>query len=296
METISILIPAYNEEKNIDKLLQHILRQKTPKGYKLSNIIVITSGCTDQTEKIVKKFVRRYKKIKLISQKIRKGKADAINTGLKNIKSSIVIVESADTLPSKNAISVLLHPFKDKAVGMSCGRPVPINIVKDLTGYIVNLVWELHHLISLQRPKTGELIAFRNVVKSIPEDTAVDESSIEAFVKRKNFKIVYVPEAVVRMKGPETIPELVKQRKRIFIGHLHLKKRTGYKVSTMEISRIIKTFPAVLSHRSRNLFRIFLAFCLELYIRMTAMLEFYVLGKNPYKWEMIKTTKDVEHD
>ena len=96
------------------------------------------------------------------------------------------------------------------------------------------------HEMSLMEPKLGEMIAFRNIVKQIPEESAVDEASIEAEIKRCGYESQYVPEARVYNKGPQTIRDYVRQRRRIHSGHLYLQNTTGYQVSTMSSIKLFK--------------------------------------------------------
>jgi len=160
----------------------------------------------------------------LIKEKKRKGKATAINKALKKITSPIIVLQSADTIPSGDLLKNLLEPFKHPKVGMVCGRPVPLDNKNTFTGFVIHLIWFLHHLISLEKPKAGEIIAFRNVIKKLPERLVADESYLELNIIKRGFEVVYVPTAVVFNKGPQHLVSLLEQRKRVFLGHLHIKK------------------------------------------------------------------------
>jgi glycosyltransferase involved in cell wall biosynthesis len=70
---VSVGICAYNEEENIGALLENLLTQQSlPHN---SEIIVVCSGCTDETPSIVEKFARKDKRVKLILEEERRGKA-----------------------------------------------------------------------------------------------------------------------------------------------------------------------------------------------------------------------------
>ena len=75
---ISIGIMAFNEEKNIGRLLKALLSQELKK-VKIREIIVVSVGSTDKTNKIVEKFTKKNKVIKLVTGDKRRGKALAIN-------------------------------------------------------------------------------------------------------------------------------------------------------------------------------------------------------------------------
>jgi cellulose synthase/poly-beta-1,6-N-acetylglucosamine synthase-like glycosyltransferase len=293
--TISIGIAAYNEEANIGKLLKRLLNQNLPNNVILKEIIVVASGCTDKTVDIVKEISLKNEKVKLITQEKREGKASAVNLFIKNAIGNILVLESADTLPEKETINRLVKPFYNPRVGMTGGRPIPINDPENFLGFVVHLIWHLHHKISLKRIKLGELIAFRNVINGIPNDTAVDEAYIEALIREKGYDIIYVPEAIVRNKGPETLCDLIKQRKRIYIGHLHLKSTLGYTTATMSSNSfdILRMILSDLKFNPKYILWTLLAISIELYVRISATIDFHILNKNPVIWDIAESTKEL---
>jgi len=283
---VSIGIPAYNEEKNIVLLLSSLLKQKT-KVVKIKEIIIVSSGSTDNTDKIVKSIVKKNKKIKLLVQKKRVGKASAINLFLQHAKSSVVVLESADTIPKDDSIEKLCLPLKNPKVGIVASRPTPKNSKKNYLGYVIKLQWLLHHKISLKKPKFGELIAFRKLFSKI-ENTAADEEYIAMRIKNNGFAGVYVPGAIVYNKGPETVSDFIKQRRRIYCGHLELKNRKNYKASTVNNLQIFKfSFEGV---GIMDIPKIIFAILLESFGRLLGVYDYYS-GKDHSIWEVSKTTK-----
>ncbi len=104
-------------------------------------------------------------------------------------------------------------------------------------GHAVHLQWRLHDRIARQSPKLGETVAFRNVVPSIPLDTAVDELSIQALVTQLGYRLVYEPRAVVYNRGPATVADFLRQRRRIYAGHLRIRDQQAYSAPTMSAWR-----------------------------------------------------------
>lgn len=90
---VSIGIPAYNEEVNIKNLLLSLLAQKQ-RGFAISEIIVISDSSTDNTVSIVKSI--KNKKIKLIEQRVRKGKSYCIKQILQKFNGDILFLLDAD--------------------------------------------------------------------------------------------------------------------------------------------------------------------------------------------------------
>ena len=285
-------IMAYNEEKNISRLLEALINQKLEK-VKISHIFVIASGCTDKTEKIVAEYEKKDERIKLLTQEKREGKSSAINLFIKKSLSDILVLESGDTLPEKNTIDNLIKPFIDEQVGMTGSHIIPINKKKSPVGFAVYLLWHLHHLISLKKPKMGELVAFRKVFQKIPKTSAVDEANIEPLVKGLGYKIKYIPEAIVYNRGPGNVREFIRQRKRIYVGHLALKENQGYVVSTMSG---IKVFFTLLSHMKFNIYYLLytpFVILLEIWARILGAWDFYHKKDTHSIWEICETTKDL---
>ena len=85
MKTISFVIPVYNEQKRITKTFEALKRVKLPLGLKLSEVIFVNDGSTDQTKAKINRFRMKNKKIasiKLISYEKNMGKGFAVKQGM----------------------------------------------------------------------------------------------------------------------------------------------------------------------------------------------------------------------
>jgi biofilm PGA synthesis N-glycosyltransferase PgaC len=105
--SVSIIIPAFNEEKVIEKTIKRVKELVYPRK---KEIIVVDDGSTDKTYEIAKKI----KGIKVFRKK-NGGKANALNFGLKHTKGEIVACVDADSYPEKNALLKAI-PFFEKNV------------------------------------------------------------------------------------------------------------------------------------------------------------------------------------
>jgi len=287
----TIGIMAYNEAANIGRLLDAIINQKM-NSVEISRIIVVASGCTDDTEAIVQKISERSQRVLLLSQEKREGKASAVNLFMKYARSAeIIVLASADLLPVPGAIEALVLPFSDPSVGMVGGHPVPTNPRNTFMGFGVNLLWDLHHQVSLERPKMGELIAFRNFFRQIPNDTAVDEASIEPLIIGQGMKLSYAPDAIVYNRGPENVNDFMKQRRRIFAGHLYVTDTLGYKVATMGGIRILRLYLKTMKPDWRYFVWGPMVMLLEIFVRMLGTYDYTILKRKPYVWQMAESTK-----
>lgn len=227
---VSIGIIAHNEERSIGKLLKALVA--TPL---FNEIIVVASGCTDGTVPIAKGFSQ----VQVIEQKYREGKASAINLFLKQATGDILIIENGDTLPACFSFKYLLKPFSDSSVGITGAHWIPVDNANTKMGRLTHLLWNTHHHISLKYPKLCELIAFRNVVNQIDPATAVDEAFIEWQITQQGYRIAYCPDAIVFIIGCSNLSDFLKQRTRIYHGHLELQSQ-GRTVPTMNSLAVLK--------------------------------------------------------
>jgi hypothetical protein len=176
---------------------------------------------------------------------------------------------------------------------MTTGRPVPDNNPDTFMGFVVHLIWRLHNQLQAVSPKANEILAMRPVVGKIDKKSAVDDLQLEILVKEKGYQVVYRDDAVVINHGPETIGDLIKQRRRIITGYLHARDAKDYTPITMDKLRVLSTLLNNLEFSPKKLVWTLAAVALEVYTRVWANVDYYVLKKNPYNWEISDSTKKV---
>jgi len=142
-------------------------------------------------------------------------------------------------------------------------------------------------------PKLGEMIAFRKLMDSIPAESAVDEASIEAIVRSHGLKLRYVPDAIISNKGPTNLKDFIKQRRRIQNGHLWLKQKQDYKVVSQDGGTLLWILLAELREYPASAPKVFAVMLLEMYCRLLGSWDFYIKGKNPFAWDIARSTKDL---
>lgn len=290
--SVSIGICAYNEENNLAYLLDSVFGQKTER-VSIKEVIVISDGSTDGTDEIIRRIAASGRLVSLRNQR-RLGKYVAINRFLKEAKSDIFVLASADIILESDAIEKLCLPFfEDESMGITGAHPVPKNRMDSFMGYVVNLEWYLHHQLSLIQPKFGEMIAFRNMIEELPP-TLVDEEHIAYLFMSKGLKLEYCPDARIYNKGPETVGDFLRQRKRIYTGHLMLKRTYNYEVPTLNGMKalfcLLRNFPGSFKGK---VFWLIGAIFLELTSRILARLGI-IYKKNNYLWEIAKSTKNLQ--
>ncbi len=106
----SIVIPAHNEEENIGEVLVKVEGSLVDLDYEL---IVVNDHSVDKTWEIVKDMARRYQNIRLIENNLDKGFANAIRTGLKSIKTDVVIPVMGDLCDDLTSIKLMLAKIEE---------------------------------------------------------------------------------------------------------------------------------------------------------------------------------------
>lgn len=220
---ISILVPTYNEEIVIENRIKNLLNLNYPKDK--YEIIIVDSGSTDTTVKIAENYVSELEpNLMIIEEKERKGKASAINTGKMKARGDIILVTDANSIFDNNALREIAPQFKNQNVGGVGGRYIVKNTGKTITDS-TQFYWDIEYIMRkgervLDSACTfhGEINAWRKNLIDADEKQLTEDLDMAVQIKKKGFKIEYIPDAVVYESAPTTTEEQIKQRKRTSIG------------------------------------------------------------------------------
>ena len=228
---LSVLVPAYNEEKDIEKTLNAILNTDYPK--KFMEVIVINDGSTDNTLNILKKF----KSIKILNKK-NSGKADSLNQAIKITKGEFIVVIDADSYPEPDAFLKMVTYFKDKQVAAVTSSVLVKNKTKLLETLeaieytiiawarklleFIGSVYVTPGALSMYRKKALEKIGGFDT-KNITEDIEITWNLL-----RNLYKTKICLSAKTYTTVPDTIKKWWKQRLRWNIGGLQTMNKYKY--------------------------------------------------------------------
>ena len=294
---VSIVVPAHNEAVNIRRLLTSLIEQDTHLA-RVVEIVVVASGCTDNTADVAREVGRGRPGMHVHVQERREGKVAAINAYLRmrDPRAEVVVVSSADLDLGRDVVERMVRFLRDHPeVGMVGARPVPNNDGSSFVGRMVKVLWDLHHEVSLEVPKMGEIVAFRShLVEYVSELSVVDEASIEDIVRAKGYLLGYVPEAVVTNHGPETLGEYFEQRRRIARGHYWLEFAFGYEVATLDKALLTKA-TANVARQQDNFGKWALAAAIgtEVAARALGFWDARVVGGKHRTWRVLSSTKSL---
>ncbi len=293
--TVSVGIPALNEQKNIKKLLLTLLRQKEI-GFKFDQIIVASDGSTDNTEKEVLSV--KDNRIKLLSFKDRKGQAARQNDLVKEIHSDLVLLLNADVVPSSDDFtSELVKPFAENPrLGLVSPRLQPLKTVtffEQIINYSVRIkksifeTWKngdnLFSCVGAARMFRKEFIKNFIWPDAISEDAFSYLSCLE-----KGYTFQLVRTATINLRSPSTLHDHIKQSSRFFNGSKIMK--SFFADDFVKVNYSIP-FPLIVKALVRYFIRNPFFFCSYAGILITSKIASYRKKSKNNIWQVAASSK-----
>ena len=224
---VTVIVPAYNEEKAIDKTVEALVRL----SYSNKEIVIVDDGSTDRTLEVARSYAKE-DLVKVVT-KSNGGKWDALNTGIKESKGKFIVCIDADTLLDQNAIQRLINHFNDPKIAAVAGNVKVGNRSSILTKlqaleYIVGINLHRRTEASFQKVTVvpGPIGAFRtSILKEIglfEGDTFAEDADITIRILKAGYKTVFEPQAFGYTEAPKSMNNLAKQRYRWYRGSLQV--------------------------------------------------------------------------
>ena len=222
---VTVIVPAYNEEKAIGKTVEALHRL----SYANKEIIIVDDGSTDRTLEVARSYAKG--DFVRVVTKSNGGKWDALNTGIKAAKGEFIVCIDADTLLDQNAIQHLIKHFRDPKIAAVAGNVKVGNRSGILTKlqaleYIVGINLHRRTEASFQNVTVvpGPIGAFRaSVLKEVglfEGDTFAEDADITIRILKAGYKTVFEAQAFGYTEAPKSMNSLAKQRYRWYRGSL----------------------------------------------------------------------------
>jgi cellulose synthase/poly-beta-1,6-N-acetylglucosamine synthase-like glycosyltransferase/peptidoglycan/xylan/chitin deacetylase (PgdA/CDA1 family) len=227
LPSVTVVIPAYNEEVVILQTIVSVLRSDYPD----LKVIVVDDGSSDKTRQIVDSHYWGHPRVRLISQP-NQGKWQALNTAYSAIDTEIAVCVDADTKIARNAIRELVQPFADSRVGAVAGTVVVGNRTNLLTRmqameYITaqQIVRRAQEHLNGILVVPGALGAWR--VEALKDDiglysneTLTEDADLTILMRRGGYRVAYAEGALAYTEAPGDLRSFMKQRLRWSLGNL----------------------------------------------------------------------------
>ena len=107
---LSIVMPCYNEEKTIRKIIAEVM--SVDLGSTKKEIVVVDDGSKDDTRKILTELAKKHPEIKLIFQKVNQGKGAALKKGILETTGDVIVIQDADLEYDPQEYKRLLYPIE----------------------------------------------------------------------------------------------------------------------------------------------------------------------------------------
>jgi len=228
-EDVTLIIPAYNEEKTIARSVRSALALDYPKKVR---VIVVDDGSIDETAKRA-----REAGAKVISQK-NAGKAAALNAGIKAAKTPWIACIDADSYVQKDALEKMVGYFNDPEVGAVTGSVKvadPKNLVQWLqfVEYVgMNYLRKSAAFLNGVSCTPGPLSVYRREalkeIKGFDEGNITEDSEIALNLQRHGWRIENAFNAVAYSHAPYSLRKLLHQRVRWYHGAIINNKKYSY--------------------------------------------------------------------
>lgn len=225
--TISVIVPALNEENTIKDTIEHIFKSDY-KDY--LEVIAVNDGSTDNTLHVLKSLLPKYRgRLKIINKK-NSGKADSINKAVKFAKGELLAIVDADSYPAVDSFSKLVGFFDDPKTGVATAACVPRNRSKFLEKMqvieykAIAFTRKLLEYVDGIYVAPGSLSIYRK--KAFEDINGFDTSNLTEDVEgtwhllHNGWNVRMALNAIVTTTTPNKIKPWFKQRRRWAVGGL----------------------------------------------------------------------------
>ena len=246
---VTVFIAAHDEASVIAAKIRNCLELDYPKD-RLS-IVVASDGSRDGTNEIVRSFAAQG--VRLIEFKERRGKIAAINDGISQIDSEIVVFSDANTFLAPGAVRALVSNFADERVGAASGDVILIG-ERAALARSEDLYYRYERALQRAESELGSMLGVdgalyairRSLFVSPPSDTILDDMAIPMAVVRAGQRVVFEPDAVAHERGSETAAEEFSRKVRVVAGAMQFLLRRDSAVPRSNV----QVFTALVSHKT----------------------------------------------
>jgi len=218
---VTLIVTAYNEERILEQKILNTLSIDYPAG-KLQ-LIFITDGSTDDSEKIV----RRFPSILQLHQPERKGKYAAIKRAMKQVQTPFVVFSDANTMLNTACIKNIMSHYSNVKVGGVAGeKKIVNNKTVSAVGEAEGLYWQYESFmkrldagLNTVTGAAGELFSIRTALfKEMDDELILDDFVISMQICLEGYKIEYEPGAFATELPSASLAEEEKRKVRISAG------------------------------------------------------------------------------
>ena len=249
LPTVTLMICAYNEQEVIPEKMQNI-RQLVYPRQRLC-IMWVTDGSNDRSNELLS----QYPEVTLVFNPERRGKAAAMQHGLRENKSDIVVFTDANTMLNANALREIVRQMLKPNVSCVSGeKRVAARHEGQAAAEGEGLYWKYESTLKRWDSElysamgaAGELFAVRmSHYREAPSNALLDDFMMSMLILKDGHRIAYTSQAYATEYGSADMQEESKRKRRIAAGGL---QSIWWLRSLMNPFRHPKVFFQFISHR-----------------------------------------------
>jgi cellulose synthase/poly-beta-1,6-N-acetylglucosamine synthase-like glycosyltransferase len=209
--SVAVIVPAYNAAATIDACVRSLLELRYPADR--LELRVVDNGSTDATPAAL----RRYGERLVVLGERRRGAGAARNAGLAGASAEVVAFTDADCVVDPDWLAHLVGPLRDPGVGIAGGTILatrPTNHVERFG----EAVYDHREAIEVYRPPYAITMSWASRAAVLREQGGFDERFLRGQdvelsyrIVQAGYRLAFVPEALVRHRHPDTLPELFRK-------------------------------------------------------------------------------------
>ena len=216
--TVTVIITAYNEERDIRAKLENTLALDYP-AEKLE--IIVASDCSsDRTDEIVRDYAERG--VRLHRQEERLGKTSAQNAAVELARGEIILFSDATTDYNPNVLRVIAPSFADQSVGCVAGRLIYVDPSKSGVGQGARSYWGYETFLKRHESRVCSLIGVSGCLYAVRRSAyvpmypeACSDFLIATKMVEQGLRAIYEPAAVCTEETNKRADRELRMRVRI---------------------------------------------------------------------------------
>jgi glycosyltransferase involved in cell wall biosynthesis len=206
MVSVSVVLPAYNEEKNVERAVEHVSGVAGTLDWDYE-IILVNDGSSDRTGDIARQLKDRIPRFRLVEHHPNRGYGGALKAGFKAATKDLIAFYPADAQFDFREIERLLEPVEQEGADIVCGYRFDRQdtFVRKLNALGWNVVVRLFFGYLCRDIDCGFKLFRREILDrvSIVSDGAMIDTEFLAGAKARGFRIVEVPLTHLPREGGE---------------------------------------------------------------------------------------------
>jgi poly-beta-1,6-N-acetyl-D-glucosamine synthase len=218
---VSMVIPAYNEERHLPAKLANLAALQYPRDR--LEILFVSDGSTDATNEILERAAAGGF-VTFLPLPTRGGKSSALNQAVGRARHDILVFSDAATLFAPDAVSKLVRHFADPRVGVVCGA-LQFQASAE-SRQTEGLYWRYESLLRLMESRIGVTLTASGAIYALRRecfvplaaDTLVEDLVVPMTARRLGFRVLYDPQARGTDYAASTVAGEFARRVRIATG------------------------------------------------------------------------------